>query len=70
MSECVWNIGGMILTGETRSTGMKPVPVPLRQPHLPHAVTFRLNPNFRDERAETNRLIHGKAKLRVILHFK
>jgi hypothetical protein len=33
------NHGGMILTGETRRTRRKPVPVPLRTLQIPHGLT-------------------------------
>jgi hypothetical protein len=31
--------GGIILTGKTEELGEKPVPQPLRSPHMPHGMT-------------------------------
>jgi hypothetical protein len=36
---CRWSTGGMELTGETRSIGEKPVPVPLGPPQISHGLT-------------------------------
>jgi hypothetical protein len=40
VSELVWSIGGMILTGETEILGRKLDPVPLHPPRNPHELEW------------------------------
>jgi hypothetical protein len=57
----------MKLTGENRSNGGKPVPVPLCPPQIPHGLTPGSKLGLRGERPTTNRLSHGTAELWQLL---
>ena len=40
MNQWPWNIGGMILSGENRSSGKNPAPLSLRTPQVSHGLTW------------------------------
>jgi len=59
MNECVWSIGGMMLTGGNGSTLRKTCPRPLRPPQILLGLTCEwTRPS---DRLVTNHLIHGTA---------
>jgi hypothetical protein len=47
--------------GKTEVLGEKPVPVTLRPPQIPHALTTARNPGLCGGRPAANRLSHGTA---------
>jgi hypothetical protein len=57
--------GGMILTGETRKTWRKYVPVPLCPSPIPHGQPGA-NPGLRGKTPATNRLSHGTANMYLV----
>jgi len=55
----VWSVGGMILTGEDRSTGRKAYPSSNLFTTNPTLTCLESNPGHFGERPATDRLIHG-----------
>jgi hypothetical protein len=59
--------GAIILTGETRELGAKPLPVPLRPPH-PTWTDLGTNPALLDERPAINRLSYDTAFRTLLMY--
>jgi len=61
----IYSVGGMILTGENRSSWRKPFPSANLSTTNPTRTGLGLKPELRGETPATNRLRHGSSPIRL-----
>jgi hypothetical protein len=62
MEEGVWTSGGMILTGQIRTTGRGTCPFASLSTGIPTPDSLKSNPDLRGEKPVIDRLSHGTVR--------